>query len=176
MRAQNARTSRGFTLIELAVVLLIVVVLATLGAAVVNLTVESSALTQTRRKQEAVKDALAAYVGKYKRLPCPDLIGNAGNIAGTGDDNRTPSSDPSNPCSADVGVLPYIDLGIPREFALDGWENFFSYRVTIDAADASSDWTRSTVFAPGKPGKLDVSLRSPATSPADRASYFFSRD
>jgi prepilin-type N-terminal cleavage/methylation domain-containing protein len=166
MRAPNARGSRGFTLIELAVVLLIVVVLLTLGAGVVNLASENSSFSQTRRKQEAVKDALIAYLGKNKRLPCPDLPAAPGNTPGLGDDNRTTAGDPTSPCSVDAGVLPYIELGIPRDFALDGWENFFTYRVTVDAADLSLDWARTpiTSFAPGKPGKLDVSMRSPATS------------
>jgi type II secretory pathway pseudopilin PulG len=165
MHPINSRRARGFTLIELAVVLLIVIVLLTLGAGVVNLASENSALSQTRRKQEAAKDALIAYLGKNKRLPCPDLPGSPGNIAGTGDDNRAIPNDPTSACTADVGVLPYIELGIPREFALDGWENFYTYRVTIDAGDVTLDWTRSASFAPGKPGKLDVSARVPATNP-----------
>ncbi len=163
MPAHSRQGSEGFTLIELTVVLLIVIILMTLGASVVNLTVENAALSQTRRKQDAIRDALTTYLGKYKRLPCPDLPGAPGNVAGTGDDNRATAGDPTTQCSSDVGVLPYVDLGVPRDFVLDGWENFFTYRVTTDS-NPVLDWARSTNFAAGKPGKLDVSLRSPATN------------
>ena len=155
--------SRGFSLIELAVALVIVMTLLTLGITAITVQMENTALSVTRKKQDTIKDALSAYLGKYKRLPCPDILDAVGNIVGRGDDNRATAEDVATQCSKDFGVVPYIDLGLPRDIALDGWENYFTYRVTTDATTAL-DWTRSGSFAVAKPGKLVVSERSPATS------------
>jgi type II secretory pathway pseudopilin PulG len=151
-----SRRLGGFSLIELTVVLLIVVILLTLGAGAIGLASSNAAISQTRKKQELIKEALSAYVGKYKRVPCPDtdLPPN-----GLGEENRANPNDPATDCTADVGVVPYVDLGLPKDYALDGWDNFFTYRVTKDGS-AALDWTKSNPFYPGKPGKLDVSIRS----------------
>ena len=166
MYSPSLRTgSRGFSLIELAIALVIVMTLLTLGITAFSVQMENTAVSVTKKKQDIIKDALSAYLGKYKRLPCPDVLDAVPNVVGRGDDNRTTPEDVTTPCSKDFGVIPYVDLGLPRDVALDGWENYFTYRVTTDA-NASLDWTRSPPFAVGKPGKLVVSERNPATSAA----------
>jgi len=143
--------SKGFTLIELAVVLIIVIILMTLGIRVLNAQLENASLSDTRKKQDAIKDALAAYLGKNKRLPCPYVFGVSIPV-GQGDSQRTPTAAPPSDCNSDVGIVPFLDLGLSRDFALDGWENFFTYRVT-------RPWTITTAatFAPGTRGAIPVS-------------------
>lgn len=137
--------------------------LLTLGITAFTVQLENAAVSATRKKQEIIKEALSAYLARNKRLPCPDITTAVGNVPGRGDDNRATAEELTTACSSAIGVVPYIDLGLPRDAAFDGWENYYTYRVTTDA-DPTLDWTRSTNFAAGKPGKLRVDERNPATN------------
>lgn len=157
--------ARGFSLVELAVALVIISVLLTIGMSALTVQFENATHSATQRRVDVIKDALTIYLGKYRRLPCPDLLGAAGNVEGQGDDNRATPGNVTTTCAAAVGVVPYIDLGLSRDAVLDGWENFITYAVTTNASD-SLDWTRSTAFAVGKAGNLIPLSRSSATSAA----------
>ena len=139
-------------------------VLLTMGISALNVQSENIAYSATKNRQQIISEALSGYFAKNGRLPCPDILGAAGNFIGRGDDNRATPENPATACSADTGVLPYIDLGLPRDGVLDGWENYFTYRVTTDAT-VPLDWARSSpTVIPGKPGKLIVKERNPATN------------
>lgn len=162
-RSKKHRHSSGFSLVEMAIVLVIASIALTMGVAAFSAAMANAAHSATTKRQEIIKDALASYVSKYRRLPCPDLPGASGNVPGTGDDNRTTPGNAATVCAAAVGVVPYIDIGLPRESVLDGWDNFFTYAVTTDG-NPKLDWTRSINFIPGKLGNLTVQRRDPATS------------
>ena len=161
----NPSHSRGFSLIELTVVLVIASILLTMGVSALTIQMENAAHSSTQKKLEIIKEALTTYLGKYRRLPCPDLPAAAGNVAGVGDDNRATPGSVTTTCTAISGTVPYIDLGLSRDAVLDGWENHFTYAVTSSALD-TADWTRSSAFAVGKPGNLIALSRNPATSAA----------
>src|SRR3954453_23379304 len=115
----------GFTLVEMAVVVLIAAILLTAGLSMVKARLEAAQLEVTQKKQEAIKQALIAYLGRYKRLPCPD-----NNLDGRED------RDPAAPYNCGLpgvpqnfGGVPYIDLSLERAAALDGWENYMRYVV-----------------------------------------------
>lgn len=159
-RPRNA----GFSLVELSIVVVITAILLTMGITALTVQSENAAFSATRNRQQLIGEALSGYFARNGRLPCPDLPTAAGNVIGRGDDNRATVDDVTTKCASDIGVLPYIDLGIPRDAVLDGWENFYAYRVTTDAG-VDLDWARSSAaIIPGKPAKLVVSERSPASS------------
>ena len=160
-RSTSGCHSHGFTLIEMTIVLVIAAIALTMGVAAFTAAMENAAHAATTKRQELIKQALMTYVAKYRRLPCPDLPGAAAN--GSGDDNRSTAGNVATVCVAAVGIVPYIDIGLPREAVLDGWDNFFTYAVTI-SSDTKLDWARSTNFIPGKSGNLTVFLRDPGTS------------
>jgi len=162
-RSTPGSHNRGFTLIEMTIVLVIAAIALTMGVSAFTAAMENAAHAATTKRQELIKQALVTYVAKYRRLPCPDLPGAAGNVLGSGDDNRSTPGNVTTVCAAAVGIVPYIDIGLPREAVLDGWDNFFTYAVTIDA-NTKLDWARSTNFIPGKPGNLSVFLRDPGSS------------
>jgi prepilin-type N-terminal cleavage/methylation domain-containing protein len=153
----------GFSLVEITIVLVIASIVLTMGVSVLTAAMESVAHSVTAKRQELIKDALTSYLGRNRRLPCPDLPGAVGNAPGTGDDNRATPNDLTTTCASRVGIVPYIDLGLSRDNVIDGWDNFITYVVTIDGS-AALDWSRSTTFLPGKPGNLNILLRDPATS------------
>ena len=129
---------RGFTLIELAVVIGIVALL--LGALLVPLAtqIQGRNIKETRESLAEIKEALTGFAMTQGRLPCPDT--DAG-----------PDGLENDPCGvlpqSSEGFLPYLDLGVP---ATDAWGHVFRYAVT-------SEFTKPTI--PGAPplgGQLDL--------------------
>lgn len=128
-----ARGQSGFSLIELAVVLVIIGLLVGGGIAALDVTAQQSRRSEQQRQLAEVREALYGFAISEGRLPCPvDL-----------DDNYPPDGieDPEDPnagtdCSAEEGALPWRQLGIGRR---DAWGNPLLYRVTQDFADGPED-------------------------------------
>lgn len=119
----------GFTLVELAIVLVIVALLS--GGLMMSLMAqqESIATSETQRRLNEARDALLGYAAANGRLPCPAAPGTTGVElpAGGGTCN--------NPWD---GFLPAITLGLnptnENGYALDGWGNPIRYATTTDLA------------------------------------------
>jgi prepilin-type N-terminal cleavage/methylation domain-containing protein len=145
---QKARHS-GFTLAEIAVVLAIIGIALTMGLKMLTATFENSAYSETRAKQERIKLALVSFMRSNGRLPCPDTATPA-----TGNEVPPPAIPPAAPASCNLtaaagyGVVPWVTLQIPRDAVLDGWGNFFSYRVANSFAPVIKNWTSKTVGTP----------------------------
>ena len=129
---QKARHS-GFTLAEIAVVLAIIGIAMTMGLKMLTATLENSAYSETRAKQERIKLALVSFMRSNGRLPCPDTTALLANP--TGVEPAACTFPPLIPAllaanrAAGSGVVPWQTLGLPREAVLDGWGNYFTYRV-----------------------------------------------
>lgn len=110
----------GFTLAEMAIVLLIVALLA--GALVVPLTaqVDQRDIGAVRRSLSEIREALIGYAASHSAadgrsyLPCPDTDND-------GIENRA-----SHACTGQEGSLPWATLGVGES---DPWNNRFRYRV-----------------------------------------------
>lgn len=154
---QKARHS-GFTLAEIAVVLAIIGIAMTMGLKMLTATLENSAYSETRAKQERIKLALVSFMRSNGRLPCPDTA-----LPATGNEVPAPPVPPALPTScnataaAGYGVLPWLTLQIPRDAALDGWGNLFSYRVANSFAPVLKNWTSKTVGTPFTINELPTS-------------------
>ena len=128
---RTRRQARGFSLVEMAVVTLLIGIFLTMGLAAFRATQESQAVSQTINKQNAIKDALIGYLRRNGRLPCADID----FAAPDGIENRSTAGSPTTPCAttpsnARFGIVPYATLGLARDAAVDGWGNFFSYQVS----------------------------------------------
>ena len=144
--------ARGFTLAELAIVLVIVGLL--LGGLLVPLSAQTDmkSRSDTNKQLSDIRDALIGFATANGRLPCPadrtvaTATTNAGieAINGAGASlscacTTTTSGIASNGGSAcddtahgsAVGVLPWATLGLPET---DAWGNRFTYRVTLQFA------------------------------------------
>lgn len=132
--------SRGFTLIELAVVLVIasLMVAAFLG---ITGTVQASAhRSAAEDRLRAVDAALVHYVTLAKRLPCPADGALASSAAGAGEEQRDGAGDCLN--SQERGVVPWRTLGLKEEEASDPYGGRFTYRVALGLTRANAlDWT-----------------------------------
>ena len=160
----------GFTLIELAVVVFLIGLLATMGISALKTQLSNAANSATKKKQDTIKDALITYLGKNKRLPCP-AIDNSGLEA-----PRNPAITPGDPnCQGNFGIVPYTTLELTKSAALDGWENFFSYAVTPQwtmtydinivnqVAGGKTSITAAKSFNAGATGIYPVNDRAPTT-------------
>ena len=153
------KPSRGFTLVEMAVVVVIIAALLTLGLGALNAQLSSASYTTTKQRQAAIKDALIGYLGANKRFPCP-YVPIAGTLPTGVDATSIPASGTPRCQSFDLGVIPFTTLGIAREVAQDGWGNFFSYQVyaqaTLGCPGGGIDWGNSNCFGAGKNGGITV--------------------
>ncbi|MGK2952090.1 MAG: type II secretion system protein [Thiobacillus sp.] len=141
--------SRGFTLIELSIVVVIISMLLSLGLGVLNAQLVSAAHSETKKRQAIIKDALTAYLGANKRLPCPDDPDTDGV---TGVENRT-GDVPTGACTTNIGVVPYETLGLGRDVALDGWGNFMSYSIPAGSGTCPGtgiNWSLTDCFGAAK--------------------------
>lgn len=110
--------SSGFTLVEIAVVLVIVGLM--IGGLVTPLTVqlEQRKITETQKTLDEAKEALLGYALRNGYLPCPAV--SAGN--GLEDRNGLACADGKR-----AGYLPWATLGLPK---LDSWGHLFRYSVS----------------------------------------------
>ncbi|RLB06766.1 MAG: hypothetical protein DRG50_04745 [Deltaproteobacteria bacterium] len=145
---------RGFTLLEL---VLVIVVLGLLAGATITLVTELAKhkhYEQTKKDLSDIKEALIGYAGINNRLPWAD---DPNNPDGVGDPNR------------EVGTLPYVDLGLG---GVDSWRNRYWYHVHGKLPGASSLQEFCNVLSvlsgnpPGEYPQLIISGSSPVVQAA----------
>lgn len=124
------RRSHGFTLAELAVVLVIVVLL--LGGLLVPLSaqIEARNITETQRTLSDIREALLGFSAAQGRLPCPAKSVTA---ADTGIESPDGGGACTNPYD---GFVPGITLGItPTDsagYVVDAWGQRIRFAVSRD--------------------------------------------
>jgi prepilin-type N-terminal cleavage/methylation domain-containing protein len=124
-----SRHKRGFTLIEMAIVLLIIGL--ALGM-ILNVTgsmrdTQNRQLVQT--KLSILDTALANFVAQNKRLPCPANGTLASGTANAGIELPFPATGTCNPAGQNYGVIPWVTLGLTEADATDPWFGRMTYRV-----------------------------------------------
>jgi prepilin-type N-terminal cleavage/methylation domain-containing protein len=166
-RAMRPQSASGFTLVEIAIVVVIVSVLLTLGITALNAQITNTAISATKKKQSTIQDSLTTYLGLHGQLPCPDTDYA---VAPDGIENRANGGSPAVVpnttlvCLNNYGIIPYVTLGLPQEAAVDGWDNFFTYYVS-NAVAANADWTLTTNFHMGNVGAFNVWSTTGITTP-----------
>ncbi len=118
------KKNNGFTLIEMAVVLLIISLV--LGGVMMGLTaqIDAKRVSDTQKGLADIKDALIGYAIANKHLPCPDKTGGGG--AGTANDGQEDFVVGTGVCVNPEGNIPWVTLGIAD---VDGWSHRLHYRV-----------------------------------------------
>ena len=125
-----AHKQRGFTLVELAIVLFVVTLL--LGGMLTPLSQQIAERQngETRHVLDNARIALVGYALSHRDgqgrpyLPCPER-----RAGGDGEEDRLPDGR----CAAAVGGLPWRALGVSES---DAWGNHLDYAVAPDFADA----------------------------------------
>lgn len=126
------RADAGFTLAEIAIVLVILAVLASVMLVPLGPRLEARQRAEAQATLEDVRAALIGFAIIHGRLPCPTTStppDGQESIAGT------QCSDPT-----DEAFLPWRDLGIPPR---DPWGNPWHYRADHGFADPASSPLRT---------------------------------
>ncbi len=127
----NHRNTSGFTLVEMAIVMVILGLM--LGGLMMTLTKtkESVRRTDTKAQLEKIIEALYGYAQAYGRLPCPATPASNGTELPVG----------GGACSRQHGFVPSATLGIAGTVNTDGllidpWNSPYRYSVTTANANA----------------------------------------
>ncbi|NJD64188.1 MAG: type II secretion system protein [Chloroflexi bacterium] len=121
----------GFTLIEIAVVIVILSLLLAMIAGIATAMLGQQRREATRQRLAGVETAIALFVSQNQRLPCPADGTRPGTDANAGKENPDP---PSGTCTGNQanGVVPWRALGLSEQDVTDGWGNRLTYRVSTD--------------------------------------------
>jgi prepilin-type N-terminal cleavage/methylation domain-containing protein len=140
--------ARGFTLVELAVVLTIVVLLLSSLMYTLSAQTEQRNLDETRRRLDQARELVLSFAVVNGRLPCPARSVNTTTpVTVAGDEVRNAASQCSGDSGAgavedyyggsnagvNLGLLPARTIGFqqvdPGGFAVDAWGNRIRYAV-----------------------------------------------
>ncbi|MFZ6798670.1 type II secretion system protein [Undibacterium sp. Di24W] len=144
MIQQQRKKTRGFSLVEIAIVLLIIGLAFGMIVGVTGSLREGQQRSTVRTQLETIDTALANFVALYKRLPCPADGTIDSGTAGVGLETlwlgpTVPSSIGNcNPNNQANGVVPWVTLGLSEADATDPWGGRISYRVDPALATGST--------------------------------------
>lgn len=144
IRFPRAYRQRGFTLTELAIVLLIVALL--IGGLLIPFTAQMDlrAYSETEKALAEIQEALYGYAASHAAtdgkpyLPCPDKMVPLGATPhNDGQEDRAGAT-----CETNEGNVPWVTLGLSPT---DPWLNRFRYRVSPLFSNSTNGFTLGTV-------------------------------
>jgi len=176
-RLKISTTYRGFSLIEMAVVLAIISVIVASGLSYSVAQREEKRYETTQKRIEFIMQAVDDFVDEKGYIPCPaDPTLSPGSAdfgfgGATGDPLTTVTQcnsaniveyDGATNVSVIYGAVPVYSLNIPPEYIFDGWNRRLTYVVDEDLTYVGTALTDGYLTFEG-----DIEVRSPgfATSP-----------
>ncbi|MCU0936685.1 MAG: prepilin-type N-terminal cleavage/methylation domain-containing protein [Gammaproteobacteria bacterium] len=132
---RTARRERGFSLIEMGIVVVILALL--LGGLLAPLAAQQDVQksAETRRLLEEVREGLLGFAVPQGRLPCPDRLTDGDGL----EDPRVDGVDPAEDgCAGGAygGWVPWATLGVSP---VDAWGRRLRYRVSRELTRRTGD-------------------------------------
>lgn len=130
------RLERGFSLIEMAIVLVVIGIVLSGGLLAVSPILQSSKESETSARMDRIEQALTLYVIRYGCLPCPaePATASGGANAGWSHGAAYYNSGCTTACDATTvasqGVVPWVTLGLSEAEGRDGFGQRIDYAVT----------------------------------------------
>lgn len=125
---------RGFSLVEISIVLIIVGVVSTGVMAMVVSSLKEQQYAETMVKMDAIKQAVQEYRRAFMRIPCPadatQLVTAANfGVEAANAANCTGGAPAANFATGEMvlGMVPTKTLRLPDEYAFDGWGRRIMY-------------------------------------------------
>jgi prepilin-type N-terminal cleavage/methylation domain-containing protein len=155
------RLKKGYSLLELSISLAIIATILAAGFSMINGSSVLAKRKDTEKRMKIIEKAIASYAAIYDRIPCPADLNLADNNSNSGIENccyncanlpsylvSSPPSSPTNFTGNNqyytVGTVPYVTLGLPKEYLADAWANKFIYSATLALAGKISTNTYGT--------------------------------
>lgn len=149
----------GFTLIELALVLVIGGVLMGTLASTLMIYIKKNQMKVTQQRLDAIDDGLQEYLSLNGELPCVASAAAVPDSATFGMQSADCSA-ATDPNAVITGSVPIRTINLPDDYSLDAWGNRFTYAVTAFlATDGKYDRTQ------GKIGIIDANGNSVIGTP-----------
>lgn len=155
---------RGFTLLELAIVLAVIAAMLGGAIALMSAAIDSRSYNSSLAKLRILQKALLDYRIAYNRLPCPanssaytttdaDFGVEAANSNGYCGGGAPAADAGQATAAAAIGMVPVRTLGLPDDMAIDSWGRRIRYAVSsafviseaFDGVAATSTTTRLTI-------------------------------
>ena len=155
---QNNFFIKGFTLVEIAIVLIIVGFLVAAFLAPLTAQIDQKNNSETRRLMDDSKEALMGYAMSNKHLPCPDKTSGANNGPNDNPNDGIEDFDAAGNCITYDGSLPWATLSLPN---FDSWQQPLIYHVTASFAQRAP----LNTFGLGTNGNLKVCNQAACGSP-----------
>ncbi len=170
----------GYTLFEMAAVLVIAGLIIGAAAAVALPVLKEARLVGTQAKMDNIAKAIDYYAVKNNRVPCPANPNAASANPPFGFERGSGANGDTVPATCGVaanrfGVVPFRTLGIPADWVRDAWGNYMTYAVspafsqdtTVDfpvhARCRTADWYTSPItYEPTVPSLPQYVHKSPA--------------
>lgn len=140
----SKRRSRGFSLVEVAVVLVIVGLLVGGLLSPLSEQRERARLAQSTSERDDIMEALIGFAVSQGRLPCPATHQSNGREAGDTVPPLPPTRCLNGGTAFQHGFVPAVTLGLNGEFngdglLLDPWDNPWRYSIARTNANAGTD-------------------------------------
>lgn len=149
--------TKGFTIVEMAVVLLIVGLL--LGGMMMPMTaqIRERRIDETQKALEEIREAVIGYAVSQTvpHLPCPDKTGGGG--PGTANDGLEDVT-AAGACVIQEGNIPWATLGVAPD---DSWGHRFHYRVAAVYSNRVTAFTLTSAVTTPAANLLSVCQTSP---------------
>jgi prepilin-type N-terminal cleavage/methylation domain-containing protein len=158
--------SKGFTLAELAVAVVILALLLFGAMVPFSSQLEIRNIAETRRILDSTRDAIVGFAQANGRLPCPANGNVAAGSANAGVEQFNGTTCVAALGGGVLGVVPWVTLGTAET---DAWGHRLTYRVSPAFADAVAltSWnTRLNAYTP--PAGYLAQVTSNPTSPANQ--------
>lgn len=146
MRLSARPSQSGFSLLELAIVLVVIGLMTTVFVTAGGGTQASECNTKTTEQLRQIQRYVQGYVASNGRLPRPALVTLGSSQGEFGKEVASlPNADLVDTGTVLIGSLPHVTLGLPQEFGSDCWGKKFTYAVTksLTSSDPATGYTPS---------------------------------
>ncbi len=126
--------SLGFTLIEMAIVLVVIGLVLSGGLVGIAPVIQNSKNSESGQRLDRIEQALILHVIRYGCLPCPATPGDASSVATAGQAvaGGTPYATgcQAGVCTNAQGVVPWVNLDLSENDITDGFGTRISYALS----------------------------------------------